>query len=56
MYNAPVNGIPHSPTPWLDGDLTEYHANNEPLPWGVTGCQYTYLSPRIDRGLIGDLT
>ena len=28
----------------------------EPLPWSVTRCQYTYLSPRIDRGLIGNLT
>ena len=28
MYNAAINGIPHSPTPGLDGeivDLTEYH-------------------------------
>ena len=27
--HVPINGIPHSPTPWGNsGDLTEYHVKN----------------------------
>ena len=26
--NAPINDIPHSSTPGLDGDLAEYHVKN----------------------------
>ena len=47
--NPPINGTPHPRVGWGNsGDLTV--PCQEPLPWGVTRCQYTYLSPRIDRG------
>ena len=60
--NAPINGIPHSPTSGLDGEIVgiwQSTMSRTPplgLQWGVTRCQYTYLLPRIDRELIGDLT
>ena len=57
VNNAPIIGNLHSPTPELDGEIVGFDRVpcQEPLPWGVTICQYTYPWPRIDRGLIGDL-
>ena len=60
-YNAPINDIPHSPSPGLDGeiasgDLTEYHVKST-SPGALPDVNTpSCLSPRIDRGLIGDLT
>ena len=51
LYNAPINGIPHSPTPGLDawgnsGDLTKYHVKALP----------DVNTPIYRQESIGDLT
>ena len=39
---------PYSPTPGLDGEIVRIPCQ-ESLPWGITKCQYTYISIAMDR-------
>ena len=58
--NAPINGIPHSPTSGLDGEIVgiwqSTMSRTPPLGHYQMSIHLSIILPWIDRGLIGDLT
>ena len=56
MHLSMAPPLPHSRVAIGWGNSGDLVPCQEPLPWGVTRFQYSYLLPRIDKGLLQNLT